>query len=251
MLSMSEQMIDLVSTGWLRLLPEPAFNAYLQLWRMAAEDEPVAGDPDEVGADALDVAAFGGLDAPYDPAAHGDADDVEQTWARRWTAFAEQAAARGLPMHTPRHAIEFMRVIGLVEREERDGEIYWQPVVPVPLAEDVLHLDEEERERQAGMRWHHAFQRANYRITAWLVDQRSEAPATEVVLTLAELAGRTELDVDEARHGLAGAMAEAGDITVTPHPEVAEPDQPLKIVVDWSRFDAERIAISFGPPDAD
>ena len=245
-------MIDLVSTGWLRLIPEPALNAYLQVWRMAAAEEPIAGDPDDVGAEALDVATFGGLDAAYDPAAHGDADEAEPMWARRWAAFAEQAAERGLPMRTPRHAIEFMRVIGLVEREERDGEIYWQPVLPVPLAEDVLHLNEAERERHAGMRWHHAFQHANDRITAWLVDQRSDAPTTEVVLTLAELAGRTELDVDEARHGLACAMAEAGDITATPDPEVTEPDQPITIVVDWDRFDTGRIAISFGDaPEAD
>ena len=228
------------------MLPEPAFNAYIQIWRLAAAEGSVAGDLDDLGDGALDVDSLGGLDATYDAATHGDAGEDEQMWGRRWTAFAEQAALRGLPMRTPRDAIEFMRVIGLVEREERDGEIYWQPVMPVPLAEDTLRLNEQERQRQACMRWHHAFQHASNRIVAWLVEQRSDAPTADVTLTLAELAGRTDLDVDEARHGLACAMAEAGDITATPDPEATEPDRALTISVDWERFDVERIAVRFG-----
>jgi hypothetical protein len=198
----------------------------------------------------LDVAHFGGLDAPYDPEAHGDADGAEQIWTKRWLEFSRQAAKRQMEMRTPRDAIEFMRAIGLVERVEVDGDIYWRAVVPVPLAEDVLDLNEDTREREAKIRWHSAFQRANNRVTGWLVDQRADTPTTELTVTLTEIAGRTELDVDEARHGLACSMEEAGDIAVTPHPEEAEPDQPLTITVDWTRFDAERIGISFDASDA-
>jgi hypothetical protein len=46
-------------------------------------------------------------------------------------------------------------------------------------------------------------------------------------------------------------MDEAGEVTVTPHREAAEADQPLKIAVDWTRFDTERIVIQLGTPDDD
>jgi hypothetical protein len=58
-----------------------------------------------------------------------------------------------------------------------------------------------------------------------------------------------QLDVDETRHGLANAIDAAGDITCSPHPEVAEAYEPLRIVVDWERFADERISIRFATPD--
>jgi hypothetical protein len=46
-------------------------------------------------------------------------------------------------------------------------------------------------------------------------------------------------------------MDQTGDITSTstPHPEAAEPDEPLRIVVDWNRFDAARSSIQLTIPD--
>lgn len=244
---------DIVSTGWIRFLPEPGMNTYLAIWGLDRHpDGPVAGDLEDLGAEMFDVAAFGGFDGIYDPAKHGDADvedGEESTWTIRWSEFGEQAAKRDLPMRTPRDLIEFMRVIGLVERIELDGDIFWRPVVPVPIAEDVLDLDVETRDREAKIRWRAAFQRANNRVTSWLVDRRTDAATTELTITLTELADRLELDVDELRHGLAAAMNEAGDIAVTPHPEQAELDQPLRIVVDWELFDTKRIAIRLTDPE--
>jgi hypothetical protein len=244
---------DIVSTGWIRFLPEPGVSAYLAIWGLNRHpDGPVTGDLDDLGAEAFDVATYGGFDAVYDPAKHGDAvleDDEEPLWTSRWSEFGEQAAKRGLPMRTARDLIEFMREVGLVERLELDGEISWRPVVPVPLAEDILELDVETRDREAKIRWEEAFQRANNRVTSWLVDQRTDAATTDLTVTLTELAGQVELDVEELRHGLAAAMNEAGDIAVTPHPEQAEPDQPLHIVVDWELFDTKRIAIRLADPE--
>jgi hypothetical protein len=221
---------------------------------MTLDDDGVSGDLDELGAEALDVAVFGGLDTPYEPAAHGDSElepGEEPMWARRWKEFGDRAVKRGLPMRTPRDSIEFMREIGLVDRVERDGEIYWRAVVPVPLAEDLLALDDAAREEERKLRWQKAFQHAENRVTSWLVDQRTDAPTMGLTITLTEIAGRLELDVDEARHGLANAMLQAGDITAIPNPEVAEPDAPLRIVVDWERFDRERISVRLVMPNDD
>jgi hypothetical protein len=252
MADMREESMDFISTGWLRFLPEPAFNAYGRMWVWALDGEAVAGDLDELGAEVLDVAALGGLDAVYDPAAHGDADiepDEDPAWAIRWEEFGAQAARRGLPMRTPRDAIEFMREIGLVERVEHDGEIYWRAVVPVPLAEDLLDLDEQTRGQEAKLRWQRAFQHAEHRVTNWLVDQRTDAPTTELTIRLAEISIRLDLDLEETRQGLAVAMDAAGDISARPHPETAAPGDPIQISVDWDRFDAGRIMIVANSPD--
>ena len=250
---MREDRLDFITTGWLRYLPEPAFNAYGRMWVSVVEGEALAGDLDEIGAERLDVAVFGGLDATYDPAVHGDADlepDEEPTWAIRWQTFAEAAAERSMPMNTPRDAINLMRAIGLVERIEDDGEISWSAVVPVPLVEDVLDLDDEARESEAKLRWRRAFRHAEDRVTNWLVDMRSDAPTTKLTITLAEIAVRLDLDLDETRQGLAVAM-DTGDITATPHPESAAPGDPIRISLDWDRFDAERISIVAGSADDD
>jgi hypothetical protein len=74
---------------------------------------------------------------------------------------------------------------------------------------------------------------------------------TERTIRLAELSIRLDLDLDEIRQGLAVAMDTARDISVTPHPETAARGDPLQIVVDWDRFDAERITIIASPPDDD
>ena len=67
------------------------------------------------------------------------------------------------------------------------------------------------------------------------------------MISLAHLADRLGLDIDEVRHGLACAIEQAGDIDVTPDPETAGPAQPMKILVDWDRFDAQRIEIRIDP----
>jgi hypothetical protein len=68
MVDLREENFDFISTGWLRYLPEPAFNAYGRLWVMTLDDDDgAAGDLDDLGAEALDVAVFGGLDTPYEP----------------------------------------------------------------------------------------------------------------------------------------------------------------------------------------
>lgn len=243
---------DFVSTGWIRFMPEPAFNAYMAIWRLDRHpDGAVAGDLDELGAVAFDVESLGGFDAPYDAAQHADVHEEDGMWAERWARFVTEAERRAMPMRTPRDAIAFMQAVGLVERIEKDGEALWRPVVPVPLAEDVLELDADTPRREAEMRWHAVFQRAANEITSWLVDQRGDSPTTEVTITLTDLASRLDLEVDEARHGLANAMVEAGDIAAKPHPEKAETDEPIAVVVDWRRFDNERISVRLLTPPGD
>lgn len=240
---------DFVSTGWIRFMPEPAFNAYMAIWTLDRHpDGPIAGDLDELGPEALGVDSLGGFDATYDPADHGDACEDDGMWEERWMRFVVEAERRGMAMSTPRDAISFMQAVGLVERIEGD-EVLWRPVVPVPLAEDVLELDADTRRREAELRWYASFQGAANEITGWLVEQRDDSPRTHVAISLEALAARLELDVDEARHGLANAMREAGEIAATPHPERADANETIAIAVDWRRFDEERISVQLLFPD--
>jgi hypothetical protein len=233
---------DIVSTGWLRFLPEPAMDAYLAFWGFGGA-QLGEGDLDELGSEALQIESFGGLDAVYEP----DSEVDEGMWLERWREFQGYAADYGLPMETPRDTIQFMLRAGLLERREEDGLVFWAPVVPVPLAESVLDLDEETREREAEIRWASAFQHAENAVTGWLVDRRTDASTSTHRITLTELAGQLELDVDDVRQGLAHAC-EVGDIAAHPAAQGAEPDQPLVITVDWELFDQERLSISFAVP---
>jgi hypothetical protein len=230
-----EQDFDIVSTGWLRLLPEPAFEALGAL--MLLRQEPVAGDLDDLHTeDLLHMNRFGGLDTPYQPPSNIDADE-EAMWSTRWEWLGTQAASRGFPMRTPRDAITFMSHVGLVERIEAGGEVFWQSVSPIPLAEDVLTLTEQERQDELALRWHDAFAYAEERIVTWLLEHSSKERAISVRCSVAELAVRLDLDIESARHGLANATRAADGIACDPPPENANPGDALTVTVDWQRFD--------------
>jgi hypothetical protein len=210
------------------------------LWLRA---NPTRGDLDELAAEGLlCLSDLGGLDAPFHPAGRMERAEDDALWASRWRRFQAFARTRGLPMDTPRDAIALLRAVGLVERAERDDGVFWRSAAPVPLAEDVLELTAREREREARLRWLHAFAAAEQRITAWLAALRPDAPVTTIHTTLHWLAAALDLHVDDARFGLANLAAEAGDVACDPHPEAALPDAAIAIVVDWRIFAVQRAA---------
>ncbi|HEX5375969.1 MAG TPA: DUF6042 family protein [Solirubrobacterales bacterium] len=241
---------DIVSTGWLRVLPPPALEAYVGIWRLAhSEDGPVAGDLDQLD---LGLDGYGGLDAPYDPQQEEEDQGEDSTWGTRWEHWCGFAAERGRPMVTCRHVIEFMAEIGMLERRVDGDTIYWSPPSQVPLVEDVLPLSGERREEEARLRWRDAFQEANNAITRWLVEQRTEEELVlEVETSISDLAVELDLDLENARHGLACAVTEASDMWATPDPETALLTASIRITVDWQRFDAERISVRLSLPDDD
>jgi hypothetical protein len=237
--------LDVFSTGWMRILPEPAFRALSALLWLRAN--PTAGDLDELAAEGLlCLGDLGGLDVRFRPDGRMERAEDEALWTARWRRFRAFALARGLPMDTPRDAIALLRAIGLAERVERDDGVFWRSAAPVPLAEDVLELTAQEREREARLRWLHAFAAAEQRITTWLAGRRdAAAPKTTtstIRTTLQRLAAQLGLDVDDARFGLANLAAEAGDVACEPHPEDALPGQAIAIVVDWRIFAVQRAA---------
>lgn len=237
---------DIVSTGWIRVLPEPAFNAYGAIVQL--ESAGVSGDLDQLGAEVFNVAGIGGLDGAYVASVVvGEDEEAAANSSRRWEEFGVQAARYGMPMRTARDAIAFMRRIGLVTRAEESGRVFWRTVVPVPLIEDVLELDEATRAHEADLRWRIALMQTSNAIVQWLREQRTEAPTTEVRTTLEVLAAELELDVEEARHGLDSAVTESGDIATRPDHLRVPAGEAIEIVVDWKRFDAERITIYFEP----
>jgi hypothetical protein len=236
----------MVNAGWLRVIPAPALWAYSYIGAVAwGEDDPLPGDLDELplGAD-----KYGGFDAPLDRSAITEDDDDDQ-WTERWQLWQRCASERGHRLKTYRDVIEFMAVIGLVERHVEDGTVWWRPAHPAPLAEDVLPLTDEEREIQARLRWQSAFAQAETKIISWLVEQRAEeAHDLRLETSMRALADTLELDLDDARHGLAGAV-DSPDISAVPSPEAANADEPLAISVDWQQFDVNRFEVRLAMPD--
>jgi hypothetical protein len=219
---------DLVSTGWIRILPEPAYRSLTALQTLRRR--PMAGDLDAlVACERIALPAGCRLDAPFVPHGRLERADDDAHWVARWERFGELADECGMPMRTPRDAIAFLRAIGLAERVARDGVVHWRSVAPVPLAEDALPLSAAEREREARLRWVLAFAEAERRAAAWLGERRAGggAPAST---TLARLAARLRLDVDDARFGLTHAIEARGDVACVPDPELAAPGDRLVLV---------------------
>jgi hypothetical protein len=216
---------DLVSTGWMRILPEPAYQALTSL--QALHRRPVVGDLDDLLAGGLlRIGGEDGLDAPFDPVGRLERADDDALWVRRWVRFGEFARERGLPMATPRDAIALLRDIGVVERIDRGGVVCWRSVAPVPLAEEVLPLSVHEQAREARVRWVLAFEDAEHLVAGWLAEQ----PGGSLThTTLARIADRLSLDVEDARFGLAHAIGHHGTVACVPDPEVATPDAPLAL----------------------
>lgn len=233
---------DLVTTGWIRILPEPAYQALTSL--QALRRRPEAGELEElVARGLLRLGAGCGLDVPFVAVGRLERSDDDAQWAARWERFGEHAADAGRAMVTPRDAVELMRAIGLVERVVRGGDVFWRSAAPVPLAEDVLALSAEEREREARLRWMLAFADAERRATRWLGERR--AGGVPAFTTLARLAARLGLDVDDARFGLAHAIEAAGDVACVPDPERAAPEDRLVLAFAGTR--ARRPATAWRP----
>ena len=152
-------------------------------------------------------------------------------------------------METYRHVIEFMAEVGLLERRVENGAVWWGPTTPCPLAEDALPLSDVEKRIQSRLRWQDAFRQAEGRILNWLVDQRDNDLELKVTIALKDLAEALDLDLDDTRHGVASAVEGAADISAIPDPESVGVDDPLVIVVDWQRFDEDRIAVQLMTPE--
>jgi hypothetical protein len=215
---------DLVGTGWIRILPEPAYRAVTSL--QALRRRPVRGDLDALVAAGHVLIAGDGLDVPFNPVGRLERADDDAQWTHRWERFGAYAARLGRPMDTPRDAIELLRAVNVVERIGVGGDVFWRSVAPVPLAEDVLPLSAEERTREARVRWMLAFEAAERRVSVWLAEQ----PGGALTYTsLARLAARLSLDVEDVRYGLAHAIEHHGTVACVPAPEAATPTEPLAI----------------------
>jgi hypothetical protein len=219
---------DIVSTGWIRILPEPAYRALTSL--QALRRRPVAGDLDVLVAHGrLALPAGCALDVPFVPHGRLERADDDALWVARWERFGELAQECGMPMATPRDAVVFLRAVGLAERVARRGVVHWRSVAPVPLAEDALPLSAAEREREARLRWVRAFAEAERRAAVWLDEKRARG-GTPASTTLARLAARLRLDVDDARFGLTHAIEARGDVACVPDPELAAAGDRLVLV---------------------
>lgn len=246
---------NLGTTGWLHILPTQASRVYMILWFLHYETgSPPAGDLDDPEAPAwVDIVAPDGLEEPYDPMveeAEPDERDEREEELKRWEEWQGYARARGHPMTTYRHVIEFMLELGLIERRDDGGRVSWMIVSPLPEVDQVLALPPARQEEVSLMRWNQRFGEVAQTITDWIAQRRVPgAKSLEIGLSIQALAEQLSLDPEDVRHGLAILIDE--DIRCDVDPETAAIDAPLRITVDWQLFEDWRTLYQVAPREED
>lgn len=230
-------------------MPPAASRVYTVIWFLTFETgEAPWGDLDDADAAWLRIVAPDGVDAPYDAATEeGDPDDIEE-YEKRWEEWKGYAAARGRPMATFRDIIEFMLELELIKRHEGAMGVTWELPEQLPYAEDVVPLSQERLEHEAELRWRATFREAAHTITTWLTQKRAPGAAHgEVETSLNTIAAELELDINDARHGLATLIDE--DIRCDSDLETAAADATLRLTIDWNLFEEWRTVYRFVPPE--
>jgi hypothetical protein len=195
----------------------------------------------------VNAVAPGGLDAPYDPTAEeGDRAEIDDQ-VKRWEEWQGYAKARGFPMTTYRHVIEFMVELRLIDRREEGTCVSWTIVSPLPDVEEVLPLTPERRQHEALVRWREQFSEISEVIDSWIGQfQLPSAESLVIETSIQDLAAELGLDPEDARHGLAVLLDD--DIRCDPDPETAIADATLKITVNWKLFEEWRMPYRATPP---
>jgi hypothetical protein len=211
------------------------------IWFLHSETgSPPTGDLDDLDtAMWVNAVAPRGLDEPYDPTAEeGDQDEIGEQ-VKRWQEWQGYAKARGFPMTTYRHVIEFMIELRLIERRDDGIHVSWTIVSPLPNVDEILPLTPERRKQVALIRWRAQFSEIAETISSWLGQfKRPDAESLELETSIGALANELRLDPEDARHGLAVLLDE--DIRCDPDPETAAIDEALRIAVDWKLFEEWR-----------
>lgn len=249
---MSAPRPNLGTTGWLRTLPTLAIRVYMTIWFLHSRmGSPPGGDLDDPDAAAwVGIVAPNGLDEPYDPTSEeGDRDEIDKE-LKLWEEWQTYAKARGCPMTTCRHVIEFMVELRLIERRDDGSRVSWIIVSPLPNVDEILPLPPERREYESLMRWREGFEQAAETITDWIRQFRVPgAKGIEIEISIQALADELSLDPEDARHGLTVLLNE--DIRCDRDPEIAAIDLPLRITVDWELFEVLRTVYRAASPARD
>jgi hypothetical protein len=247
---------DIGRTGWMRTMPIIASRVYMNLWMLHSQTGfPLFGDLDDPLASWwVDLVAFTGLDAPYDPDRDPVAEECDQeekrAEAQRWEEWQGYAKERDLPMTTCRHVIEFMLELGLIERRESALGTLWMIVSPLPDVESVLNLSPERREEEAITRWRIRFNGVGETIADWMAGLSTpNAETDEFTTSINAVAEQLSMDPEDARHGLAVLLDD--DVSCDVDPETAAADAPLRIRVNWPLFEELRAMYRLAPEAED
>lgn len=234
-------------------MPIHASRIYMTLFLLHAERGfPPSGDLDDPDPpEWMQILAPGGPDQPYhpntDPYEDNGFDDDEP---KRWEEWQGHAKARGLPMTTYRHIVEFMLELGLIERREDPSGVIWVNARPLPQVDEVLQLPPERQARLAERRWRERFMEKERQITEWMRQLRTpDAESLEFETSIKALAERVGLDPEDTRHALALLLAE--DVQCDVDPETAAIDAPLRITINWQLFDELRTLFTAAFPEED
>lgn len=178
------------------------------------------------------------LEGPALPAA-----ELEEGTRNLEEVWRQAADDRGLPLDTVDDLIDVMAAIGLLELSAA-GCV--QVVNPLPLVEDALPLDEEQRQREVDRRWRARYERTAeciiarfgevYRRTGQLPDgwQQTDTALTWTTTLMAASADLV-VDPDDLRHGLA-LLLEDGELTIdVPDIRTVDRDQAFCLTIQWVR----------------
>ena len=160
--------------------------------------------------------------------------------------FERYLAAKELPSsHTLGALLDLLIACEVLNVDDR-GRHSINSLAPLP--EEVLPLDADEAALQDRMRWGHLHETAAQEIIRLF---RPDGETIDHLLTdLGQLAERLDRDPEDVRSALQ-TLIDSGDFSATVNLETVTVGESFVLRVDWAAFNASRIAIRFGSPNAD
>ncbi|PWR07359.1 hypothetical protein DKT69_34910 [Micromonospora sicca] len=264
----------LFQLGWYRWLPlsamdfEHLLHRFPDLSRREAVQAQRVWDARRAGVDldnnlAPDVLADSLPAAPAWPAAarptgeSGDEQAYEEELAdqqRRIGEYDEVTTSLGIhPVRTAEQVLDLMITLGLIEVEAADeGEALRLAANP-PLPTEVLPLSPEQRAEEDRLRWRSRYGALSQRVLRLFIHDASGGLSRVTLPTsLDRLATAIGSDAEDVRHAVQ-VLIDEGDFSAQRQgaPVDAErlvPHQRFDLVVDPSRFYADRISVQLNRP---
>lgn len=242
---------DWYTTGWHRILPEPALA--VQLIVSTATVDEIDGDLDELLAEVVG-GSFPMMPEGWESPAvwsypDEKLDDEDQAIRDRCRDVFETAMAnsdRTVPT-TARELAHLMADLGIFVRSE-DGQ-RWRCPHPLPLPQEVLPLPDELVKELDQWRWRHTVEPYAQAIIVYVIETLNSPD--EFATTLQRLAQAIELDIESVRQGLTRLGEDEFSFVRDGQP--VDPETLLEharfmVRIDWKRFNENRFQIRLAEP---
>ncbi|MDX6453835.1 MAG: hypothetical protein QOH16_3884 [Gaiellaceae bacterium] len=242
-------MSDYMQLGWPRHLPQCALAIFQAVVILQHDGVPGELSDQPIGSHAGDMlASLGGLRAGVFEEQERDLreypDDPEAVELLSDSREQLTAYAAHYDMRVPTFAelVELMLRIGVLQRVEEDGEVWWRPADPLPLPAERLPLTSEEAASEDATRW----QRVHFENAQAVIRLFWKEELDILETSLAGLAVRLDIDDLSAREAVLVLLSE-GDFSTAADIERIPTSEVFVLKVDWDAFGENRIGVSIDP----